>query len=563
MSSSESDSEFLGFDAVNLGSTSRTTVDNDNQSDISVSSVDTSDLSDFSDVEQPVDTPPNWKREKTPITVCDFEETVGPTSTLTADKNELDFLDLLFPPMLYALLATETNRYAKQCQEKARKPDKQWADNETTATEIRCFLGIHIYMSIVQLPSYKSYWSSDHLFGNFPIKHFMTRSRFEKILQYFHTTDSTQNPRRGLPGHDKLHHIRHIMGIVQGQAFEQYHPHRENAIDEAMVAFRGRLGFRQYIPAKPHKYGIKVWVRADSHNGYVCDFNVYTGKEGNRVEVGLGESVVLKLCERIAGKYYHIYCDNYFSSVRLFKKLLEKRVYACGTIRTNRKCWPKDLNKKAFAKKAKGYIQLRQDGNLVASGWKDNKAVFLLSTTADPTVDTTIARKQRDGSIVDIPCPSALPQYNQYMNGVDMADQNRTQYSSCRKSIKWWKYLFWFLFDTCISNSLILLNSSPNHKQQTSRGNDKKTTNLYFRMALAKLLIGKSQSGRKRQAPQEAATVADDVDHWPEKRKSGTCKECSKRGKRCERRTGCGVCGVNLCIDDCFKKYHLALRAGN
>ena len=192
MSSSESDSEFLGFDAVNLGSTSRTTVDNDNQSDISVSSVDTSDLSDFSDVEQPVDTPPNWKREKTPITVCDFEETVGPTSTLTADKNELDFLDLLFPPMLYALLATETNRYAKQCQEKARKPDKQWADNETTATEIRCFLGIHIYMSIVQLPSYKSYWSSDHLFGNFPIKHFMIRSRFEKILQYFHTTDSAE-----------------------------------------------------------------------------------------------------------------------------------------------------------------------------------------------------------------------------------------------------------------------------------------------------------------------------------------------------------------------------------
>ena len=58
MSSSESDLEFLGFEAVNLGSTSRTTVDNDNQSDISVSSVDTSDLSDFSDVEHPVDTPP-------------------------------------------------------------------------------------------------------------------------------------------------------------------------------------------------------------------------------------------------------------------------------------------------------------------------------------------------------------------------------------------------------------------------------------------------------------------------------------------------------------------------
>ena len=242
-STSESDSEFVGFEAADLGSTSRTAADNQSESDISVSSVNTSDLSDFSDADQPVDTPPNWKHEKTPITVCDFEETVGPTTTLTADKNELDFLDLLFPPMLYALLATETNRYAKQCQEKPRKRDKLWADNETTATEIRCFLGIHIYMSIVQLPSYKSYWTSDHLFGNFPVKHFMIRIRFEKILQYFHTTDSTQNPRRGLPGHDKLHHIRNIMGIVQGKAFLQYRPHRENAIDEAMVAFGAGLDF--------------------------------------------------------------------------------------------------------------------------------------------------------------------------------------------------------------------------------------------------------------------------------------------------------------------------------
>ena len=115
---------------------------------------------------------------------------------------------------------------------------------------------------------------------------------------------------------------------------------------------------------------------------------------------------------------------NYFSSVHLFKNLLES--HACGTIRTNRKCWPKYLNKKVLTKKAKGHIQIRQDGNLVASGWKDNKAVFLLSTMADPTVDTTVSSKQRYGMIVDIPCPSALPQYNQYVNGVDTADQHRT-----------------------------------------------------------------------------------------------------------------------------------------
>ena len=36
----------------------------------------------------------------------------------------------------------------------------------------------------------------------------------------------------------------------------------------------------------------------------MSDFNIYTGKEGSPVDVGHGENVVLKLYERITGKYY-------------------------------------------------------------------------------------------------------------------------------------------------------------------------------------------------------------------------------------------------------------------
>ena len=48
------------------------------------------------------------------------------------------------------------------------------------------------------------------------------------------------------------------------------------------------------MPAKPTKYGIKVWVRADPYNGYVNDFQVYTGKVENRAE-GLSTRVVKDL----------------------------------------------------------------------------------------------------------------------------------------------------------------------------------------------------------------------------------------------------------------------------
>ena len=42
----------------------------------------------------------------------------------------------------------------------------------------------------------------------------MTRARFEKVYQYFHANDSTKNPERGSPGHDKLHKVRPFYDIV-------------------------------------------------------------------------------------------------------------------------------------------------------------------------------------------------------------------------------------------------------------------------------------------------------------------------------------------------------------
>ena len=71
-----------------------------------------------------------------------------------------------------------------------------------------------------------------------------------------------------------------------------YNPGRELAVDEAMIKFQGRSSLKQYLPKKPIKRGIKVWVLADSSNGYFSRLEVYTGKKGDRVEEGLGARVV-------------------------------------------------------------------------------------------------------------------------------------------------------------------------------------------------------------------------------------------------------------------------------
>ena len=69
-----------------------------------------------------------------------------------------------------------------------------------------------------------------------------------------------------------------------------------------MIKFQGRSSLKQYMPMKPTERGIKVWVRADSKNGYFSQFEMYTGKKKGAVEHQLGTRVVKDLTEDLKGK---------------------------------------------------------------------------------------------------------------------------------------------------------------------------------------------------------------------------------------------------------------------
>ena len=63
-----------------------------------------------------------------------------------------------------------------------------------------------------------------------------------------------------------------------------------------MVKNKGRYGFRQYIRDKPTKWGMKLWVLADSSTGYTYNFDVYLGKNNEpNSQYGLAYTVVFKL----------------------------------------------------------------------------------------------------------------------------------------------------------------------------------------------------------------------------------------------------------------------------
>ena len=77
----------------------------------------------------------------------------------------------------------------------------------------------------------------------------MTKNRFEEICQYLHFSDSSREPKKGMPGYDRLFKCRQIITNVVSNIQSAYYPFKNISTVEGMITFKGRLIFRQYMPA--------------------------------------------------------------------------------------------------------------------------------------------------------------------------------------------------------------------------------------------------------------------------------------------------------------------------
>ena len=132
---------------------------------------------------------------------------------------------------------------------------------------------------------------------------------------------------------------------------------------------------------KTIKRGFKIWCKADSTNGYINNFVVYTGKSNNSPTSNLGYKVVMEVCKDIWGKGFHVYSDNFFTNVHLAADLLEHGTNLVGTTRANRVDFSREaINKKAIDGDSMGIsVSTILDNKVHCYVWLDNKSLFLLT----------------------------------------------------------------------------------------------------------------------------------------------------------------------------------------
>ncbi|XP_021351253.1 piggyBac transposable element-derived protein 4-like [Mizuhopecten yessoensis] len=494
--------------------------------------------------------------------LTEFSENSGPKHV---EGSESDIFLTLFNNEIIDILVTQTNLYYEQYitnlggveNLKPHARARKWTD--VTNSEMKAFIGIILYMGVVRLPGYDSYWNTDELISLKGFTVLMPRDRFLNILSFFHAADNSQEPPRDSPNFDPTYKFSEVAKLLVSQWQHYYYPGRELSVDETLIPYKGRTKYLQYIPSKPHKWGLKTWTLAESSTGYVYNWVLYTGKAAGDPTKGAAHRVVMNVTEPLLHKGHHLYCDNFFTSPSLFQDLEDNQTGACGTLRTNRIGVPNAV-KTAKPKKGDLPVVVRQ-GNKLYICWHDKRQVNMLTTVHNGSTYTkTVRSKFHDGHVREVDHPRAIQLYTQHMGGVDVADQ-QTQYCvSQHRMLKWWKKLvICNLLEVTFCNSKIIWKSL---------NGGKKVSSMKFRLAVIHgLLEGYEPTNKRFARPVNNPPSRLTEKHFPSmnphmtaggRRSTPDCAVCSDREQKKRHQTQfiCLQCDTPLCVYPCFMRYH-------
>nr|CAI5826581.1 unnamed protein product [Callosobruchus analis] len=244
----------------------------------------------------------------------------GYAATLINDLSTYSCFRSIVDDKIIDEMVNQTNLYGSQVMADSEDVSKEsrlhrWVP--TDKEEMLKFIGIVAHMGMVRMPSLEKYWSNDELFHISIIPRIMPRNRFQLLLRMWYFSNNEDCPEG-----DRLYKIKPLLDALVNNFQAIYTPGRTFCIDESVVPFQGRLLIKQYIPNKPHKYGVKLF-KLCSDNGYTWNIRIYGGKEIQEGNASVSTNVVLQLSKDLLDTGRTIVADNYYTSLELANILLD------------------------------------------------------------------------------------------------------------------------------------------------------------------------------------------------------------------------------------------------
>ena len=152
--------------------------------------------------------------------------------------------------------------------------------------------------------------------------------------------------------------------------------------------------------------------------------------------------------------------------------------------------------------------------------------------------------------------PEAVHEYNRFMLGVDRLDQRMAYYQYTRKSVRWWRKVFFWMLEAVVVNSYILYVQHTDAHRKLSHKEYRRELVLAPCQPLYETTTHHHPSSRDQTL--ERLRGQHFPDSGPTRR---DCRVCSTRGPGGNRHlttTFCSSCSdhPHLCIGQCFRVYH-------
>jgi hypothetical protein len=191
---------------------------------------------------------------------------------ITNEATPGDYFMLFFCTVLPIILL-QTNHYMDQVF--AAKDKTLRRLREILMKDMFAFFTLVIQMGHHHKPSLRSYWSKDELYCIPFYSNVLSRDWFLTVLKYLHFANNENPPteNRDDPKYDRLWKIRQIFDLLNSKFCELYFPSEQMSVDEVIVKYKDKVIFRQYIPRKHKRFGIKLYKLCD-RSGYTFDMNI-------------------------------------------------------------------------------------------------------------------------------------------------------------------------------------------------------------------------------------------------------------------------------------------------
>lgn len=387
-----------------------------------------------------------------------FVKKPGPIDDAKNANSISDCFKIFITDSLIEIITECTNVYIEQIKKNySRERDAK----STDTNEMKALLGLLYFIGLFKSgrQNIKDLWKTDGT-GVDIIYCTMSYNRFGFLLRCIRFDNI--NDRKERKKIDKLAPIRNIFNIFVENCRKAIVPGPHLTIDEQLVAFRGRCPFRQYIPSKPARYGLKVFALVDSETMYTVNLEIYPGTQpdGPYKLSNSALDVVKRLAEVVKGTWRNITIDNWFTSVPLALELKKEfQLTMLGTIRKNKREIPPELITIKGREEKSSKFAFNRDCTLVSYMPKKKKIVLVLSTTHDD-----------DRIDDDTKKPMMVIDYNNTKYGVDVVDQLCGSYDVARNCRRWPLTIFYNIMNIGSINSMVLYHL--NNKEQKIKRRD-------------------------------------------------------------------------------------------